>query len=591
MRPVALLLPLVAACAGGPSTGPDPVAPDRAVPVARALSAGSVVRLLPCEVRGAPSVHADVVDGLLREALRQSEWLDIAAGPVAAPPVGPAIEVTVDGTDTGGFTGRDDGTPGGTATAFLLDGEQRRHLATALLAGRALPDVLDELAVHVRQALGDPATATPLPVARIYSADAQVIAGCEAAIALVHDGRFADAMRRLETVRRRDGGAALVLETMASLASVSGDAERARDLAQEALALTARLGPTTTHRLLRTLLLAQASLQPSLAHRFDQELWRLAEVADRERPHDPEVRYTAGIALNFLGRFADAQAVLTQLTQRLPDHAGAAYHLGWAALGNGDPDVARAAFERAAVALPQNATVVPLAMSRYEAGDHDELRAWLADLAGEPAVRGSTAFHEVLRMQAAHELLCGDAAAAVECMFEDIAWLLAHPRVLELRSAELADTAETLVRLGHGARLRPLLTQVLDRWPQTMVADAASYALGLVDASARDDRRPSVEDGLLRRGRTFWGESLAAFGHHRRGELAAEQQALGRAAQQSSNPLLKAALVANLRALGRTAEAEQLRATLREEMTRIDLRRRSQHPLLGPELAFAWLAP
>ena len=60
-------------------------------------------------------------------------------------------------------------------------------------------------------------------------------------------------------------------------------------------------------------------------------------------------------------------------------------------------------------------------------------------------------------------------------------------------------------------------------------------------------------------------------------------------AQQSSSPLVKAALVRNLRATGQTVEATTLRDALRRELEAIDLRQRIRHPLLGPEYAMAWL--
>jgi hypothetical protein len=40
--------------------------------------------------------------------------------------------------------------------------------------------------------------------------------------------------------------------------------------------------------------------------------------------------------------------------------------------------------------------------------------------------------------------------------------------------------------------------------------------------------------------------------------------------------------------MGRTAEAETLRTTLQQELLRCRLRERARHPLLGPELAFAF---
>jgi hypothetical protein len=83
---------------------------------------------------------------------------------------------------------------------------------------------------------------------------------------------------------------------------------------------------------------------------------------------------------------------------------------------------------------------------------------------------------------------------------------------------------------------------------------------------------------------------LLAYGHQVLGELAAERAAIAQAAQQSSSPLVKAALLENLHRSGDAAGAASLRAALHRELAAIDLRRRSQHPLLSPECALAWLA-
>ncbi len=570
-----LMLPvLVAACATPPNHA---LVPPPQQDLLRPLPAGAIVRLQPAE-GGEASTAA--VDGWWREALRQSDWLDIAAGPVATSDTLGTNTVTV---QLAVDAARD------VAVATAVEAAGPFVLASVPTAGRPLHHALDELALRVRIALGDPVAQPALPIARIYAADAELTAACEGALADVRIGSFAAAARRLEAVRRRDGASAFLLETMASTASMLGDAATARRLAEEALRFENRRGPTTTHRLLRTLLLARGALEPALAGRYDLELANLAEVAGRERPHDPEVQFTAAMAANFLGRFAVAEPQLERLEQRLPGNAGVTYHLGWAALGNGHAEAASRAFDRVAAALPIRATLVPRALARWSAGEHRELRALLAAAAAEPAVRDGTALHEVRRMQAALELLVDDPAAAADHMLADLHWLVAHAELLELRAGEFADTAHVLVRLGHGERLRPLLQSVVASWPDTMVADAAMFATGLVEAAAGRRRANAVETALHRRGRVFWGDSLTAFGQRQVGELSAEQEALANAARHSSSPLLKAALVENLRALGRTAEAATLAAAVRRELAVVDLRRKSQSPLLGPELAFAWL--
>lgn len=564
----------VAACAG--PAGHGAIARPVDQPVAKSLPSGATVRLEP--VAGSPpaSLPALALDGWLREALRQSAWLDIAAGPVAGPSKGATIAWTFDAAH-------------GSCAADLDDGGVRTHLAAVPGAGRAVHQAIDELALRIRIALGDPIEVEPEPVANLYSADAEVTAGVERALDDARSGDFAGSTRRLQPLRRRDGACAFLLELQASNASLLGDATGALRLAQEALGLERRRSPTTTHRLLRTLLLTRASADPRLAARFDEELRTLAQVAERERPHDPEVRLTAALAHNFLGEFAAAQPLLVALADRLPQHAGTLYHLGWAALGNGDARTARRAFDEVAATLPTATTVVPRALARFAEGDHAALRTFLAQVADEPRVREGAALHEIRRMQAAHELLCRDVDAAADFMLADLAWLVAHPSAIEIRAGELADAATVLVLLGRGERMRPLLASIATLWPDTPVADAATYASGLLAATASGERAIAMETALQRRNRGFWGDALAAYGHRLRGERTAEQSALASAARQSESPMVKAALIENLRATGHAEEARTLGAALRRELASIQLRRRCQSPLLGPELAFAWL--
>lgn len=539
-------------------------------------SRGSVVRLLPCE--GAPNTGAtgEVADGMLREAMRQSWWLDIAAGPVAAPePEGVALRVRFHEA---------------TKTVSIRASADDVLLASARTDGRPLCDTMDELAVRARLALGDPVSDPPIPLRRCYSADLDVVAACEAALDLLHEGRFRSASDRLSNVRRNDGACAFLLECVASAAAMRGDARGARSAAQEALSLEQRLSPTTTHRLLRTLLLARAATEPQLATRYDEELSTLAKVGQQERPFDPEPKLTEGIACNFLAKFEDAFACLEPLSRRMPRHPAVQYHLGWAALGSGRPAIGAAAFAAAARWMPQESTVVPRAIALHEAGMHEALSSFLDELAREPAVRDGTAIHEVRRMQAAHELLRGDRNAAVQRAFEDLDWLSARPALLEQKAGELAELAETLVRIGEGKRLRPYLTAILDRETASSLADAASFGLAMADCAATNTRADAAEAGLRRKNKGFWADALTAFGCRQLGQLAAENQALGSAAAQSSSPLLAAALAQNLRAQGREEEASKLLAALRRDLKNIHLRRKIQHPLLGPELAFAWLA-
>jgi tetratricopeptide (TPR) repeat protein len=569
-------LVLLAGCSLRPSAAtPPPLDPPQAV--VRRLEPGAVVRLVTAQGAIPSGATVSAADGLFREAMRQSAYLDIAAGPLRAAAAAPACTVRLVFAD-------------GVAQAFVQDGDAAFSLASPT-ASRHLCETLDELALRLRLALGDPTPTAPTPLERAYSRSLQAVDATERAIDAAHHGSYDSAYATLAASRRLDGACALLLEATASVLLLRGEPDGARRLCEEALRLERRQAPTTTHRLLRTLLLARASGAPELARRYDEELWTLAQVAGRERPFDPDVRFSLGIAENFRGRFDQALAALEPLAQRLPEHGGVAYHLGWAALGSGRADEAARAFARAALSLPRGAVVVPRAMALLRADRQRELEELLTQLGADAQVRASPAYHEVLRMRAAHELLRGRPSAAAGLMYEDLDWLFERPSLLEHRAAELAEMAEILTRIGHGDRMRPLLARALEGWPNHAIGDAAAYGLGLLESTATRQRARSTVDLLHRRGAACWAHALAAFGHRQAGELLLEQQELAQAARLSASPLCKRALIENLQALGRADEAQRLAAALRREMLAVDLRRRSQHPLLAPELAYAYLAP
>ncbi|HZT55434.1 MAG TPA: hypothetical protein VFA35_04345 [Burkholderiaceae bacterium] len=576
------LLLLLAGCASGAPPRADLERLRAAVPVARELPPGAVVRLLPVSGALPANAPAAAVDGLWREALRQSARLDIAAGPVAAgsavagndPP--PALQLAFDATAL-------------TLTATLTAPGTSLHLAAVPLGAR-WSAALDELAARTRLALGDRLDADPVPVGLAYAEDMTLVAGCERALDGAQDGEFGAAWRQLTVLRPRDGGSPFLLEALASVASLRGQPADAVEIATEALQMRQRLSPVTQHRLLRTLLLAQASLDAGNARRRDQELLTLATVARRERPYDPEPRLTLGLALNFLGRFDEARAELQALVPRLSRSTTVRYHLGWAELALGDARAASAEFTAIAPLLPQAALIVPRALARYESGDQEGLRSWLQQLIEEHAIASGDALHEVRRMQAAHALLTGRRDEAADRLLQDVGWLLEQPSRLRYRAGEFAETGEVLVRIGHGEGLRPALATLGRLQTDAALADAVSFVSAMVDTAATRRLAVAAAEGLQQRGATVWGHVLLAYGHEVLGELAAERAALAQAAQQSSSPLVKAALLQNLHRSGDVTGAAALRAALHRELAAIDLRRRSQHPLLSPECALAWLA-
>jgi len=542
-----------------------------AVPLVVRLPAGTMLR---------PVLAASVPDELRwraaaiwwREALRQT----VAFGLDETGHGGAVVELTIDPQSQ-------------SLAAFLKQDGTERALAGGSFASMPLPAAIDRLAWSVRRALGEEVSA-PIPVAACTSADIEVVVAVEEAMALLRTGAVKRAHEALRGARARDGAAPYVLECLASVELMRANLDDAERICREALAYESRQHPTVQHRLLRTMLLTRSSLRPLEAARHDRELLVLGETGHRERPFDWQPQFTRAIAHNFLGDFAKALPLLQALRASQPDQAMVAYHLGWACLGTGDAKAAVREFEHAATRLPPTWVTVPRAIALYEAGQHEELEALLKTLLAEPGAAESPVAYDIHRMQAAHALLRGDLDKARMLILVDLNWLAKHPSALENRGGEFAEQCAVLVRLGGGSDLPALLQTIQSQHSTTAVADACAFAGGLVEVAARRERNTAVEARLGHGGDSVWSALLAAFAHEVRGEVADMQTELARAARLSASPMTKTLLARGLRATGKREEAERLQQALRTEMQAIYLRRRSEHPLLGPELAFAFRA-
>lgn len=569
-------------CASAP---PEPaaarVAERPAGAVVHALEPGSVLRLLPSAAVTEGGFDQVFADALWREAMRQSVRFDIAAGldDVSELPQQPVLGLSLRADLTARLL---------TCVLEPVDAPPV-PLGSSTLQDRDLPAAIDELAWRCRIALGEDAEA-PVPVAACYTGDAAAAHDAERALRLLGLGDFAAAARAAADARRRDGGSPFVLELLAASALLRGDADAARKLAEEGLAYPLRLSPATAHRLARALLLARSSLYPGQAAARDRELLLLGDVAGRERPFDPQVQFTRAVALDFLERFDEAVPLLRRLAQRLPHNALVGYHLGWAELAAGDAAAAVQALQEAAVVLPRANTVLPRALALYAAGDHARLDDFLQELVEAALPQPDPAVHELRRMQAAHALLTERPQRAGDIMLTDLAWLLQRPSLLQQRAGEIADAGEVLVRLGRVKDLSAPLQALAGMRPNGALADALAFLTGLQQVALSGHRAEAIEAALAKSGGVdVWSCVLRAVGHRATGELLDEYSALVQASKLSDSPLIKAALVRSLRATGRIAEAVALRQAMRREMLAVHLRQPMQHPLLGPELALAFL--
>ncbi len=557
-------------CASGPAPIPEQPRPE--VPVVRALPPGTV---LVTDCTGLPDElpwRAAAV--LWHEALRQS-----------------AQFVVVDG---------DGGAPGRSRLRLCADLTSQR-LAAMLVdeSGEAVPiggdtctdgdlgAAIDRLARTAREALGE-VTSTPVPTAASVGREPGFVDAAADAHRLLHDGGVEAAFRLFTRCRARDGGSPYVLDGLAETELLRGHPGIAERIAAEALSFTTRLAPHRQHRLARTLLLARASQRPENAPGHDRELRDLGRVFQRERPHDPQALLTLGLAENFLGDFAAALPHLQAFVALEPDHPLGHYHLGWTRLALGDNAAAVSEFDLAALRLPAAALIVPRSIALYGAGQHERLRQLHDQLNTELLERDSLQLHDLRRMQAAHALLQHDDETAVRLLREDFTWLVSHPSALDERAGEFAEAGLVLARLGGARILPPILATLQQQRPGTALADAISFLGGVVTVAETNQRAEAVERQLSRGGDSVFSLLLQALCHERRGELGDQYTALARAARMNDSPLTKMLLARSLASMGRQPESEQLLAALRAEMLRIHLRQRAQHPLLGPELAYAF---
>ena len=520
-----------------------------------------------------------------QEAMRQTESFSLAEARLADTEDLPRLELTLDPRPH-------------TLQVTLHAGSARTGSSSTVLvsmtlaASDASPDwcqAIDEIAWRTRLALGE-AASQPFPVAAITSRQPSVAVAVQDAILLMQTGGFAAAHRALRIARQRDGGAPFVLDRIAEIELLRGNSEVAERTCHEALTYGERVSATVQHRLARTLLMARAQKEPSDAPSYDRQLATLAAVARRERPYDEEPVWTAALAHNFLGEYAEARPLLEKLLLRWPENAFVAYHLGWACLGMDDATAAVRHLATAGLRLPAPWLLLPRAIALYEAGLHEELQALLQTVLDEYGSDSNDSInHSVLRMQAAHAILQNQPQLASRLLFEDLQWLQTHPLMLAARAGEFAEAGALLVRLGSNQNLPLLLASVQSQHPGSLVADASSYVGGMHHVQTTGTRPVKLEQMLARDGDSAWSSLLRAYYHERHGEVGDMQNQLAIAARLSDSPMTKALLAQSLRAVGKMQEAERLQETLRRELVQIHLRRTCQHPMFGPELAYAFV--
>ena len=551
--------------------------------VLRELESGTVLRLLPMRREGTrtretDAIDGEVVDALLREALRQSARFDLAADVEDGPAPFALLPIL-------------DAATGQLALALLDESGATapQPLAAVTLSQAGLGDALDVLAWTTRRTLGDPAGDAPRRCVDALSSSAECIRSTERALAQLAQGRILGAELLVDRARRSDPGAPLAWLAEANLALARGETREATRVAESALRLlAARLTPTTQHRLARTLLLARAQADPPNAARHDGQLQELGETFATERPFDPHARWTIALAHNHRGEFAAARDVLAPLAARWPRVPYVAYHHAFALLGLGDCRAALAALDAGARELPEELALLPRAFALFGVGANQELDELLTRLATRDP-DGSAWRHELLRMRASLAILERRDPDAVRLLLEDLQWLHARPSVLVGRLDDIAEAGECLVRLGAAAELAPRLDALLALPSRNRaLSSVLTYLGGLVCVGLADHVGAELAITTLERSQEeLWATRLRAARAHGLGHIEEEARELATAIQLADAQLDRAEFARVLDALGRRDDAATMREDAKRRRLTIRLRGGLEHPLTSPVRALS----
>ena len=246
--------------------------------------------------------------------------------------------------------------------------------------------------------------------------------------ALHQAGRLAEAAKHYEAVLKRRGDDATVLALLGALRLQQGDALAASKL--------------------------------------------LRRAADR-RPQDPAPRYNLGVALNKLGRFAEAAAVLAEVTRAHPDHADAWKSLGDAQHGLDQPVNAIRSWRAALAARPDfPAALMNLGAMLLRTGESREAEACARRLLALRPDSPQALNNLGLALFAQHKV--GEAEAA-------------YRRALDLapeHEKAIENLARLIVTTGRAAESVLLFRRVLDLQRQAGQPLSAEAFLGLLECQA-----------------------------------------------------------------------------------------------------------
>lgn len=542
------------------------------------LPSGTTIGIRPIRVVVEGQGESMVLDGLLREALRQSDRFDFAGGVELASRHDAMLDLALDA-------------PAGRLTASLVRGDAVQPLTDVEIDARQGWDAIDRLAWSIRIALGEDAETPPRPIAVIYSRSSDCVRHTERALGDISRSRIDMASNELQKALRADPGCAITALAMIRAQYAAGQNLDAADRAQRTLTLLEpRCSITTQHRLARAQLLSRSATGDNPeARSADDSLIQLGEAYLEERPHDPDGIYTRSCGLLGRGEFDRAAADLRELRNRWPERPFVGYRLALAELALGRSSEGLDALEAVQRRLPADSEILPKAIALRQLGQYDELDRLLArELRGEPET--SERRFRLLQYRAAVSVLKGDRDAAIAFCLALVDWLRERPSRREEFIADLRDVGESLIQLGAGSQLTPRLQAIYDQQP---ISTELELTILLLQGLANADDADVVQQTSLqfrRRNRKAYADSIVAAGARARLDLAAEIEALSEVLVRDDTPLGRARLARALREVGDDAQADTLMSDTRARLLRFDLHRPLRTPVTAPGRALAWLA-
>ncbi len=565
---------LLAACAGTPagekaSEPQGPPLPE--VEVRARLEKGRTIGLR-FDLPGVPSRRLRALEAWVGEALEQSPYFDFDLRGEHGTTLVLRGELPSLGRTEGSLT-----------TGLVREGAPPLPLRGVRFAGDDLCLALDRLCLETRLALGEPPDSVRKErrsCAVLVSEDERVAEAIGQAWTLIGRRRLALASARLQDALRRDPTCALALSMAAGLRMDLGLPKKALELVLRLRECEGRASPRALHRAGRIWL---------MAGRNYEGLLELAENDARDRPFDPQIRFTALLGLSMLGRYEEALPGLRALVRRLPDSPGVLFCLGHAFLALGRLDEAEKLLPAIRLHVPPASTARFEIWLRFAQGRHELVEKKLSELVSNLGRGSPRALLQTLSMQASHALLRRRDDEASRILFRILESFRARPSLLLEEHRLLLDTVWTLVRLGKAEPASEILRQVspprsakaAERGPSFVAYALCRLALG------RDVPARAIEE-LDSMGLSTWKARLQAADRMRRGQPRLALTALRAAEARSEDPALVWEMVEAWRAQGRLDAALPVLRDLVRALARPRMDLPHRHPLASPALAFMY---